>query len=985
MSTGEAKAARGGYLPVVVATASLLLGLGTGVTPASGQETTRPDTTRIETLDRAGVDRTIALCWDVLRRYPDSEFAPTLMFQLMQLYARAAEMDYSAAMARFEAEQKEYEAGKTSWEPQPPKIDLSRAIDVGETLLQTFPNILFKAKVIYSLALCYSKQGEGDAYLRTLKRLLSECPDDPLVPEVYFRIGEHYFDREQYRESIQAYSKLLQYWESPYFDMGIYKLAWSYFNLGDYSNAISSFVYLIDDLDTVERANPQFMGRTKIDLRQEAIQYIAISFSEYGGVEKAKQFFSGDAQRDWACEVFLRLGLVYFARGDFGEAATAYRTFLALFPRDPRAIDAAVEVVRCQEAAGDVVNADRTREDLLNSFNPGTEWYRGLSSKQRAHADSVLESTFLALGNNLAVAARDTRQSELYQKAIQVYRRYLEFYPRGREADRVRFLMGEVLYESGQLRQAAQAYQECFTLAGDSSYADRAGYNRIFCWDQLRAKAPNLDTTYVQLFDFFGDSVATFRVPNEATAELLRACHEYRKAFPRSEKAPLVMLKLGGALFELGEFRAAERVYQGLFADGVPEGLRAKALAMIGQCRYRMEDYAGTEEWYDLLASSFPDSEQYRTLAARMKASARYKRALQLRESGKAAEAAGMFASAAEASPDDQLAAVSLFEAGTQYEKAGLPDLALQQYDLLCARFPQSQFADESLYRSSLLRESAGDWREAARGYIRLASQYPQSRFARRALFLAGSCLESAGAPDEAAGIYEQYVNRFGPQDPNEYLECLVRWAEIRRHAGDLVAARKLLDHALDSFNRLRINLASVDDYLGAKAQFLIGEILYQGYAAVVLEPPLDRSLRLKQARFTEVLRAYTEAAKYRVAEWTSAATCRIGEAFEEFARALWESPLPPDLTPEQRDTYIRKLAEQVRPFKEKAYEAHRRNLRLAEETGLTNDWIVRSREHLLRLAAELSLPATLGAAEADSGLAEQDEQPLRKPQEKRQ
>jgi|GEM_PF-6902544 len=946
---------------------SLILGC---TSMAWAQEGARVDTLRIDTLDRGAVERTIQLCLDVLRRYPDSEFAPTLMFQVMQLYARAAELDYSVAMARYERELAEYEARKSGQEPQAPRIDLSKAIDVGETLLRTFPTIPFRAKVIYSLALCYQKQDLGEAYLRSLERLVSECPEDPFVPEAYFRIGEYHFDHEQYAESIRAYSQLLKYWESPYFDMAIYKLAWAYFNLGEYSQAISSFVYLIDDLDTVERSNPQFAGRSRIDLRQEAMQYIAISFSEYGGVSKAKQFFTEVAPRPWAGEVFLRLGKIYFARSDFGEAARSFRTFLALFPEDPRAIDAAVEVVRCQEAAGDLVNADRAREDLLESFNPSTAWYNRLAANWKAHADSVLEKTFLALGNNLVVAARESRQAEQYQKAIAVYKRFLQFYPKGPEADRVRFLIGEVFYESGQVRQAAEAYRDCFLSVSEKEYAEKAAFNRVFCWDELRSKSPSFDSVATRLEGFLGDTTVSFRAPNEATAELLRACHEFCRAFPASDKWPSVMMKLGGTLFELGDYSWAENVYRVVLSREVPADVRAKALAMAGQCRYRMEDYQGTERWYDQLVATFPDSEQLRTLAARMKASARYKQGLELKEKGQAEESARLFAAAAEISPDEQLAAVSLFEAGAQYEKAGRADWAIQQYDLLCSRFPKSQFADEGLYRSSLLRESLGDWKEAAQGYLRLAAEYPESRFARHALFLAGSCMENGQVPDEAAQIYERYLARFGSQDPDEYLECLVRLAEIRRQARDFASARRLLEQAIESFNRFRMNLQPVDEYVAAKAQFLIGEISFEEYAAVGLVPPLDRSLRQKQAKFAEVLRAYTEAAKYRVAEWTSASTCRIGEAFEELARSLWESPLPEDLTPEQREVYLSRLSEQVRPLKEKAYEAHRRNLRLAEEAGLVNDWISRSRAHMERLALELGLPSTSEASPADSALA---------------
>ncbi len=947
---------------------------------ALAQQTTRPDTIRIDTLSRPDIERTINLCWDILKKYPDSEFAPTLMFQLMQLYMRSAELELDLAMSRYEEALKDFESGKTTVEPPLPRIDLSKAIDVGLTLLKTYPNVRFKAKVLYSLALCYDKQEMGEEYIATLERLIAECPDDPLVPETHFRIGEYYFDRRQYEKSVAAYSKLLDYWESPYFDMALYKLAWSYFNLGDYPNAISSFVYLIDDLDTVERSNPELMGRSKIDLRREAMQYIAVSFSEYGGPEKAREFFTDLGMRPWVGEVFLRLGKVYFARTEYGLAAKSYRMFSALFPEDPRAIDAAREVIRCQEAAGDVVNADRARADLLASFSPSTEWYRSLKQEAKEHADSVLVQTYLALGNNLTVAARDTKDGELYQRAVRVYKEFLAYYPDKPESDRVRFLLGEVFFESGQYRQAAEAYKECFVLAADSQYTEKAGWNRIFCWDKLAQKAPEFDSTQVELFDFLGDSVVALTVPNSETGELLLACVDFVKAFPHSPKWSTVMLKLSSTLFALERYEFAEKACEQLLDKEPPKEVKAKTLALMGQCRYRVGDFESAEHWYEQLTAVFPDSQQLQDTAARMRASARYKRAVELKQTGDAEASARLFAAAAEISPDEQLAAVSLFEAGAQYEKAGKTEEAIRQYDRLCSRFPNSKFADESLYRASLLREGLGEWAEAARGYRRLAELYPDSRFARHAFFLAGTCLENDSSFAEAARVYREYVQRFGAKDPDEYLDAMVRLAEIYRRNGDVGAAERQLQEALSAYNRFRLDLVQVDDYLAAKARFLLGEIAFAEYKAIQLTPPLKSSLKRKRDKFREVLKAYTEAAKFKVAEWTCAATHRIGEAFEEFARALWESPIPEDLTLEQKELYITKLAEQVKPFKEKAYQAYRRNVKLAEQTGLLNDWITKSRERAEELAIELNLPASPEPVPADSTLAERKQELTKQP-----
>lgn len=125
----------------------------------------------------------------------------------------------------------------------------------------------------------------------------------------------------------------------------------------------------------------------------------------------------------------------------------------------------------------------------------------------------------------------------------------------------------------------------------------------------------------------------------------------------------------------------------------------------------------------------------------------------------------------------------------------------------------------------------------------------------------------------------------------------------------------------------------------------------------------------LKLGRFKDVQTAYTTAAKYQVGEWATAAVHRIGSAFEEFARAFWESPRP-SLEGDLKVQYEQKLDERIRPFKEKAYETYEANLRQARENEISNDWVDQSRTRLQTLAAELGreLPPEEQVAPATNG-----------------
>jgi hypothetical protein len=147
----------------------------------------------------------------------------------------------------------------------------------------------------------------------------------------------------------------------------------------------------------------------------------------------------------------------------------------------------------------------------------------------------------------------------------------------------------------------------------------------------------------------------------------------------------------------------------------------------------------------------------------------------------------------------------------------------------------------------------------------------------------------------------------------------------------------------------------------------MIGEIRFEGYRQVNLDPPMDRSLKRKQTLFNEVLAAYKDAAMYQVADWTTAASHRIGAAFEEFARFFWESPRQ-KIAADLLAKYEEQLQQKIRPFKERALDTYQANVKQAEENGINNQWVEQSRQRMQALASELGVELSTNDAAPANG-----------------
>jgi len=922
---------------------------------------------RVSPIEEARLDEAIRENEALLSKYPNSEFAPTVMFQLAELYARKADLEFQRQMTLYEAEMAKYDQGLLATQPTMPHINLQKTIAMASKLLEKFPTIEFKDRVLYRLGMSHLDEGNREKARDFFARLIAETPASPLVPEADFRLGEYYFERREFTEAIQHYRRLLDKWDSPYFEMGLYKLGWSYYNIDDYANAISTFVYLIEETTALSGAGRVAGGaKSKADLRREAIEYVAASFTEFGGPAKARAFLQKKQGQEYPIQVFLRMAEIYNARNAYDDAVETYRTMLEVFPFYHDAPVLYKRIVETYERADEQEKANEAREVLVANFGPGSAWLAQYPEGEiRANALQLAQEALYELGVYYQAKAREENPIRNYHLAIDKFSQYLAKFPRGEKAYQVNYYLAECLYEVGDFERAADAYYQCMTQYEEDRFKEQAAYNRILCYYQLCQKSTPSDSMTAYIDDFLGSGIMqAVVVAHGNQARLIQACNDFDRFLAQSPKRAEVLMKLGETLYGLGNFALAVQAYSKVATMAERGPYTAQAMAMIAQSHFKNGQYKDAEEWYQRLAVAYADSAEYAERAKRMIASSRFKAAERLREEGRLHEAAGEFERLASSASDPEVAERALYEAALLYEKEDSSESAIALFEQLPQRYPRSTLVDEALYRAGVLRQGVEQWAEAAQDFVRVAELVPGSTYVPRALFNAAVCYENYQNWPAARHCYERYV-ALGPSDPDNYLEAMYKVGDMAFRQQDFRAAQEAFARTVSQYNTFILRGVVVDDYVAAQAQFMIGEIYFQDYCRIQLVPPLDKNLSRKRDELKRVLEAYKEAAKYKVAEWTTAASYKIGLAFEEFVRAFLESPRPDNLTPEERLVYDEKLAETAQPFKVQALETYRANVRRAEESNIDNQWVAESRKRMQALLIELGPEGVVGPSQS--------------------
>ncbi|MEZ4339356.1 MAG: hypothetical protein R3B82_22260 [Sandaracinaceae bacterium] len=307
----------------------------------------------------------------------------------------------------------------------------------------------------------------------------------PLAAEIWLRIGEQHFDAAELTEAIGAYRRVVEHPDDRLFAFGLYKLAWSEYRSSRYADAIEHFAQVVQRSDDELRRT----GRAGSDLREEALQYIALTLAHddwdedgradhaAGGPHPLERLEDGSLwprDRPWSPDVYRRVGEVLFEQAHPDEAIVAWRLRLGGYPAGCDTPEVYLAIVRAARQLGDEEGALSALGELAREVAEDERWRAeacpGQARRAVVLARAALTSTARIRHRRaqrlrarahvdgdaaLAQVARDE-----YGRAIEAYRRYLAGHPDDEDAYEVAYDLADALYWSERYEEAAQAYTE---------------------------------------------------------------------------------------------------------------------------------------------------------------------------------------------------------------------------------------------------------------------------------------------------------------------------------------------------------------------------------------------------------------------------------------------------------------------------------------------------------------------------------------------
>src|SRR5262245_24140673 len=608
---------------------------------------------------------------------------------------------------------------------------------------------------MYQLSRAHEAQGKPEKGLAVLDQLVKKYPQSQWYTEAQFRRGEILFSAGRYRDAEVAYSAVVKAGqESGFYDQGLYKHGWSLFKQSRGEESVASFLKVLDRVLVRDGKlrDRQTLTRPERELSDDTSRVMAITFSDLDGPETLDALLKQRGSDPvYAHMLYEGLGNLYISKERFQDAALAFEAFAKRRPDSRFAPSLQMRTIDAYQKGGFASLVLEGKQAFVERYAFGSPFWQSRTIADAPEVAAQLKTTQKDLAEYFHAKAQKSKAVEDYTAAARWYRAMLDSFPQDAEAPATRYLLGEVLFESGRYAEAAREYERTaydYPLHAKSS---DAGYAALIAYQRHE---PSLS----------GESKSLWH------RQYIESSLMFATSFPEHAESARVLTKSDEELFALSEFDRVIEVSKQILERTPPvdRSFQRTAATLMAHSLFDRARYVEAEAAYlrakSYLAANDPDRP---AIEERIAASI-YKQAEAKQSAGDAAGAVDDFLRVGALAPNAKVRANAEFDAASILVNSKQWDRAAQVLEGFRRTYPNHELMPEVTRDLAVAYLETGRSTQAAGEFERIAARTEEKPEVRReALWQAAQLYEKSASPTNAARLYASYVQQFPlPLDP---------------------------------------------------------------------------------------------------------------------------------------------------------------------------------------------------------------------------
>ncbi len=727
--------------------------------------------------------------------------------------------------------------------------------------------------------------------------------DRPWTPDVYFQLGQVYFDEAKYPEAIAVWRLALEKWPNHRMAPEITNLvARAHQRHNEFEDAIAARSELArftegGDWWNANVDNPKEQRRAE-QLAENAL--IATAIHHHTEAQKLRS----------QCVAEQDVSKCRLAQEQYGLAAAAYRGYLERYPNNPQAYelrynlaDALYWSENYEEAAKEYA---AVRDSNLDDAHLAESARRVVESMKRI-VDAAVERGEITVRNEPPAVSgtpptvRPTEMPQLVQRLARAREMYIARVSEEQDSENVReaydYNNALLLYWYGYWPQAKKRFERIFDERCTGRYADETG--RV-AWLNLREMAVRLQNNdeLERLAAELQKRKCTFSSDENAAAEV--DCSQ-----PENAEHPFCLVQ--GDLNAI-QYRRAIEVYkkaEGASGDEQRRLYERAATMLVKAVNENPNDPQAPValEWAATALERTSRFESAATLYQRIVNEVGPRRA------GSAEEQARL----------DAILANAYFRLAFNANRFFDFDRAVENYRVLADtdRFEKSGDAkvqekrEDALINAAIILERLQRYDQATRYYRRAYSSVSDPAIKRRALYRIGEIAYKQKNWSRTVREMRNFIKKYGGDSSAGELVVLAHWriAQARKADRQVRDYPKALEAVTQAFSRSGQAAGSIAAEYAAEARFRLVDPEIKSFERFSIKPgrPADMKAYVRTvtsqiesgARQAQTLSdGYSPVLAYRRPTWTIASFVRQGRVYEILARAVLNAPfvMPADM-----------------------------------------------------------------------------------------
>jgi tetratricopeptide (TPR) repeat protein len=820
------------------------------------------------------------------------------------------------------------------------------AILLYERLLVEAPDHPRLDSALYQLGRAWEAEGNAERALMYLDRLVAEYPGSRHIEEAHFRRGEILFSAQRWTDAGTAYEAVIRRGSGTAFqEQALYKHGWALFKQSRFEESSVSFMAVLDrkllSSPDVEIESLDKLSRADRELVEDTMRILGIQFTADDPAGALTVALAKHDSPAYGWRLHASLGDLLVEKERYTDAADTYRAYAAQHPGDAHSPVLQGRAIEAYLKGGFAELALEGKREYVELYAFDGPFWATRTRESAPEVVAQLKANLRDLAQHHHALAQKGHKPADYQQAARWYRDLLQSFPDELDTAETNYLLADLLFESGQFREAAIEYERTAYDRPSGPRSGTAAYSSLLAYDR---HAESLK----------GVELETWR------AQSIESELRFASAFPEHAEAPAVQVRAMQQLFDRRDFeRAIAEAGKVLtWLPPMPVERERLALNITADSEFELARFDRAEAAYARLQPLVPPGDKAREAIDERIAASIYKQAEAKQAAGDANGAVDDFLRIASSAPNASIRVNAEYDAGALLLREKQWPRAIEVLEAFRRDHGTHALAAEVPRRLAGAYIEAGRPLEAAVELERISETATESGEARRlALEQAADLNEKGGHPERAAANWAKFVQRY-PEPVAPAIEARQKLADFAALSHDAPGRRRWLEAIVAAEATAGSGRTDRTRYLAAWASLELATPARDAFYAIQLTAPLKNSLAAKKSAMEAAVKAYTSTAEYAVAEVTTAATFELAELYRRLGKDILESERPAGLDADALEQYVTLLEEQAYPFEEKAIEVHAINA-ARTGSGVYDEWVRKSFAALAGL-----MPARYGKTE---------------------